>query len=975
MDEQQRVRIRDDLRGFFKGELLFEETERLPYATDASIFQVMPLGVALPRDEEDVRLLVRYAAEQGVPLVPRGAGTGLAGEALGSGLIVDLSRHFRAILDRTEDHVRVQPGVVLDHLQRFLAKYGRRFAPNPSSGRTCTLGGMLANNASGGQAGRAGYTDRHVDSLRVVLDTGEAAEVRRLPWPLSEQQAPAHWNDIVESLGYLLEQHQELLAGSPRRTPFDRCGYPLAEVLGDGRLDLPRLLIGSEGTLGIFTEATLRTVPLPGGRSTVLLACRSLDQALEAGATIADFGPHACDLMDRRLVSLVREREGGRAIASIPPGAEAVLLVEFQGETQQESQRRAEETAGALVRQGKGVFFVRVAREAGEQEEVWRLREEALPSLYDFKGGPQPLPFVEDCAVPRERLGDFLHGVQDILQEFETTGSFLVHVLTGQVHTRPFLDLSRPEHVSRLMPLAERLHVLALEMGGTICSQHGLGLARTPWVARQMGPRYPLLRQIKAIFDPRGLFNPGKIVDPDPARPAWPLRPPLRADLPPTRLRWPLVDLATEASHCNGCGHCRTETPEGRMCPIFRALPIEAATPRAKANLVRHVLQEGTDPGSLAAEQVRSVAEWCVNCRMCALECPARVNIPKLMLEAKAANFAEHGALRGDGLFAALESMVRFGSALSLLTNLVLGSPSLRWVLEKATGLSRRRRLPRLAHRTFLQTAHRRGWTRRPRGTRPRVVYFPDLYAIYFDPQIAEAAVLVLQHHGFDVWVPTTPGGSGLEALAHGDVDTARDRALRHLRVLAEPAREGHPIVCTEPGAALMLGKDWLNLVDDPDARLVAARTVEMTAFLDDLRRRGRFRTDFRSLPLSVGHHVPCHLKALEQGIAGPGLLQAIPELKVRTLDVGCSGMAGTFGLKARHRDLSLAAGRTMLTAFRADDLAVGASECSACRLQMQDASRKRVLHPVQYLALAYGLLPEVERRLREPIRKRSLLV
>jgi Fe-S oxidoreductase len=409
------------------------------------------------------------------------------------------------------------------------------------------------------------------------------------------------------------------------------------------------------------------------------------------------------------------------------------------------------------------------------------------------------------------------------------------------------------------------------------------------------------------------------------------------------------------------------------MCPIFRATHDEAATPRAKANLMRHILQADADPHLLSSDAVRAVADLCVNCKMCAHECPAHVNVPKLMLQVKAANVSEHGLEHTDWAMARTESFASLGSAFAPLTNALLANPLARWLLEKLFGLSRRRRLPDFAGRSFLRRAHRRGWTRRPRSARPRVAYFVDIFANYNDPLIAESIVEVLHHNDIEVYVPPRQGGSGMAPLAYGDVDTCRETLQHNLFVLSDLAREGYPILCSEPTAALMLRHDALDLLDDPDARLVAAQTVESTAFLWDLYQQGNLRTDFQPLPLAIGHHVPCHLKALGRPPVGPALLSLIPQLRVHTIDVSCSGMAGTYGLKAENYESSLAAGRPMLEQLRRPRVGFGSTECSTCRIQMEDAAAVRTLHPAQYLALAYGYLPELRQRLLKPIRRRGL--
>ncbi len=352
---------------------------------------------------------------------------------------------------------------------------------------------------------------------------------------------------------------------------------------------------------------------------------------------------------------------------------------------------------------------------------------------------------------------------------------------------------------------------------------------------------------------------------------------------------------------------------------------------------------------------------------MCATECPAHVNIPKLMLEAKASHHREHGLDRADWFLSRIELWAAFGSRLSLIVNRLLKDRASRWVLERLFGISRHRKLPAFAPRSFLRLARRRGLTRKPTNGE-RVAYFVDVFANYNDPQVAEATVAVLEHNGIEVYVPPGQWSCGMPSLAMGDVDTARELAQANLRVLADLARDGFRIVCSEPTAALTLTSDYLDLIDDPSARVVADHTIELTAFLDELRERGRLRTDFEPLNLSIGWHVPCHLKALGRPPAAARLLSLIPGLEVHQIDESCSGMAGTFGLKRRNYWASLEAGRPMLEELRRPHVLAGAAECSACRMQMEEGSGKRALHPVQYLALAYGLMPQVADRLRKPL-------
>ena len=1003
LDQKQ---IADDLRGEFRGRLHFDRFTLGLYATDASAFQINPLAVAVPEDAKSVAALVRYCHSHNIPVIPRGAGTGLSGESLGPAVVLDLSVHFRRLLHIDTDTVTVQPGVILHQLNAELAKIGRRFAPNPASATTCTIGGMIATNASGNNAFHHGYTRDYVAGLGVVWDSGDVDCIGHGGELAGEE--PDRTRNIRESVVELLNKNAERIAITRTRTPFDRCGYQLHGVLTPDGVDLAKLLVGSEGTLAIITEATLRTSPVAGGTCLTLLGFPTLDAAVRAGLSLRQHGPVACDLLDRRLLSVTRT-------VGLPTVG-AALVVVFEDVTEREATERAWGAVEALRRE----HILRVLAEPTCQLEsvahIRGIREAAVSGLYSVSG-PRPVPFIEDVGVPADSLPEFLTRVQDILKRFEISGTFLIHALTGQVHTRPLLDLNDPADRAKLWPLAEAVHGLTLSLGGTVSTQHGTGIARTPWVDRQYGALMPVFRELKRIFDPKGMLNPGKIIGPDPSREAWPLRTGVRSQesgvrsqesgvrsqesvakhpdegsrqesvgLPDSSLPIPLLVWSStpneEINRCNGCGDCRTRTTPERMCPTFRATGEEAATPRGMAKMLRVL----TDPEAATPEEVQAVAELCINCKMCRDECDARVNIPKLMLEAKARHHLEHGLDRADWLLARAESLAAMGSNFAPLVNILLARRPVRWLMEKVFGISRHRRLPAFTLRNFFRRARGAGLTRRVQvpstknqrsplttdlelGTSEtwnsthRVALFVDVFAAYNDPLIGMAAVAVLQHNGIEVYVPPRQVGSGAAPLAKGDLDAARDAALRNVRVFADLTREGYRIVCLEPTAALMLAQDYLDILPDPDVGAVAAQTVELTTYLGELHARGKLRKDFRKLDATLGHHIPCHMKALRGPTNSSALLSLIPGLRVHTIDAGCSGMGGTWGLKAANYATSLAAGAGMFAELNRPRVLFGSTECSACRIQMEEGSGKRTLHPVQYLAYAYGLLPELESR------------
>lgn len=978
----------DDLRGVFGGTLRVDAVSRRLYARDASIFYVEPQVVAVPRDAADVAVLLRYCHEHGVPVVARGAGTGLAGESVGAGVVLDLSVHLQSIRSLEEEAVTVEAGVRWSALAEVLAARGRRFPPDPASGAVCTIGGMVATNASGANLYRHGYTRDYVLGLEVVWDDGETALVQSLAAREAGRRRTGETDldhkegkrtaEIRRGVMELLAAHRHLIACRPTATPYDRCGYRLDDVWTPAGPDLARLLVGSEGTLGIVTAVRLRTVPLPAACAMVLLGFATLEAAVRAGVDSRRFAPTSCDLLDQRLLSLRRHRAEEGPV--IPATAAAALLVSVEADSSADALERSRALAEAARHHCHAVVLAGPTCDPEEHRRLQRLRRQTVRDWYGLGPGPRPVPAIEDLGVPPDTLPEFLTALLELLQRRETTTSFLIHVLTGQVHLRPLLQLDEPADRVRLWTLAEEVHALTLRWGGTVSTQHGVGWARTPWVERQVGPLYPLFRELKRIFDPKNLLNPGKIVGPDPSREAWPLYPPLPAVQAPETIAaddvataaryalplWSTRSLAQEAARCSRCGDCRSGPLPQRMCPLFRPSGLELAAPRAKAELFRLLETSDATPD---LDALAEIADWCFLCEMCRVECDVHVDVPLLMLELKARLQAADGLHRFAWFVSRQETWARWGSRLAPLSNFLLRRRWCRWLLEKVSGVSRRRALPAFARSAFWRRARRLGLTQLPPADgRPRFAYFVDLYAAYYDPLLAEAVVAVLRHHGCVVYVPPRQRSAGSGPWSVGDLDRLRELARHNVRLLADAARDGCRILCSEPTAALLLRRYYPLLLDDADSRLVAEQSIELIELLQQWDQQGRLRRDFQPLPLSLAHHTPCHRKALDPAASTPRWLADIPALRLYPLDAGCSGMAGLWGQYARHEGLSLQIAAPLQQALQQVDAAATASECTACRLQLQQLTGRRAFHPVELLALAYGLLPQLLARLRQPL-------
>lgn len=993
MDSEQ-TRIEEDLRGLVAGDVLCDDASRALHATDGSLFEVWPLAVVRPRTIDDVAATVSWAAERGIPVHARGAASGLSGGALGSGVVIDLARFMRRILavDTDAGTVRVQAGAVAAQLERQLARRGRTFGPDPANLAVTTVGGMIGRNASGSRFPRHGAMRAWVTAVQVVLADGSVTELvptapavagptpgggsgisPRFPVAASRPAALAAGVDAI------LRADQAVITRLQPGTRRSHGGYGLHDLrAGDGGLvDLPRLFCGAESTLGIVTEATLRTAPADGPTAVGLLLFDSLEKAAEAAVRITALRPSACDLFDRRHLALARSARPAFDLL-IPPVAEAGLLVEFTADDSRACNARLDDAIAAARKARRGCIDIRRAEDAHDAAFFWELSRTVVSTLAGVRAVVRPVPFLEDIVVPPAAVPDFLRRLQETLRRAQATAMIFGHAAHGQLHVRPYAAPREPGERARLEALAAAVYAEVATCGGSIGGELGLGLSRTAAFGRLFPQLAATFGRIKRVFDPDGILAPGRVVDTGAAAAA-PFRGPLAdtaggddaageneagpritggTPLPSlTVLTWESDRVAAEVDACNGCGGCRGLSGPQRMCPRFRENPAEEASPRAKANAVAALLAGRLDPQVAGSDVLRAVADTCFNCHQCLAECSAHVDIPALVMELKAAHVAVNSLPLRRWLLTRVDALSAWGGAARPLANWALASPQARWVIEKTLGIARGRKLPLFTGTQFLRWAARRGLTRPSRRSGPRVLYFLDTYARRHDPLLGQAFVGLLERHGIGVLIDPRQVAAGMPLVSEGDVDGARRLARANMKVLAEAVRLGYRIVCTEPAAVTCIRHDYPLLLDDDDMERVTAATCDATTYLWELHREGRLRLDFRPLPAQVLYHTPCHARSGPLPTAGEHLLRLVPGLAVQNADAGCSGMAGTFGLSREHYRTSLRLGLGLVSAMRGS-VTAGVTECSACRIQMEQGTTKAAVHPVKLLARAYGLLP-----------------
>jgi len=957
------------LRKHTSGEVRFDDTARRLYSTDASIYQIMPTGVVIPKTEQDLVAAVQIALETRTPIVPRGAGTSLSGQSVGPGLVIDCSKYLTGIgpVDVERQTVRVQPGVVLDHLNRRLSGDGLQFGPDVATANRATLGGMIGNNSAGSRSIVYGQTVHHVRSLSAVLSDGAVAEFRDLDaveWDVKtgrQSLEGATYRTVDQVLRRDRAEIDRRFPDILRRVS----GYNLRDCslrAGErGRAARPfsliPILVGSEGTLGFVTGAELNLVPRPKHRGLLVPHFESLGSALDALAACLEFGPSAVELIDSLLIELARAQRSLRGtMAAVEGNPAALLMVEFAGDDAEEVASKVDRLRHRL-REIPGLTAAVPALDPALRDPLWSLRSAAVPLLYGLRGDRKPIAFVEDCAVAPARLPEFAARFRELLARHGTDGAFYGHASVGCLHIRPMLNLKDPDDVIRMRRITEDVTSLVLEFGGALSGEHGDGLARSEWNRKMFGPVvYEAFRLVKRAFDPDNLFNPGKVVD----APAMteslryadhykPIPLPLVFDYERQEGFFRSIEL------CNGAGVCR-KTHGGAMCPSYRATRDEQDTTRGRANALRlAVTGQGTGETSspLAERWLSDVMDLCLSCKACKSECPSNVDVAKLKAEWQHAYFAAHRRPFGHRVLANVHRVNRLGSPAGPVVNWFNRRGVARWLLELLTGIDRRRPLPEL-HSNHL----RRWFRRRARPANPesrRVILFDDCFTTFNEPHIGRAAVEVLEAAGYTVEL-ANPICCGRALISKGYLTKARDLAREQFPALAARVADGTPILGLEPSCVLTLADEWPELVPGPEADRVAAAVHLADQWLGEQVAEGEAELPLRLSADTCVFHGHCHQRALV-GVRGSATaLRMVPGLTLKTLDAGCCGMAGAFGYEKEHYDLSVQiAGLELVPALAAESEAIVAATGTSCRHQIRDLTGRRALHPIEVIRGAMG--------------------
>ncbi|AJC18752.2 lactate dehydrogenase [Pandoraea sputorum] len=981
--------LQDRLRRELRGDVLFDRASRGRYATDASIYQIFPIGVVVPRDQDDLIRALDIARDQKVPVLARGAGTSQCGQTIGEALVIDNSKWLNRVIDFDAEArtVTVEPGIVLDHLNAWLKPHGLWFPVDVSTAAQCTIGGMTGNNSCGSRSIEYGNMVHNVLSIDAVLADGAQLHFGSLHTPPTHARTKA----ILERVHDIAMREQAQMRERVPRVLRRVAGYNLdlfdclnpRAYTDDGVANLSHLLVGSEGTLAYSRQITLKLAPLPAHKTLGVVNFPTFYQAMDLTQHIVKLGPVAVELVDRTMIDLAMDNAAFRPVIekALTGDPQAILLVEFAGDDPVALRAKLDDLAALMGDLGLPECVVKMP-DAGPQKALWEVRKAGLNIMMSMKGDGKPVSFIEDCAVPLEHLAEYTRRLTEVFHRNGTEGTWYAHASVGTLHVRPILDMRRDGAV-KMREIAEQAAALVREYKGAYSGEHGDGLCRGEWVAWQYGPRInAAFGEIKDLFDPENRFNPDKMVRPPkmdtrelfrfaPGYAAKPMTPALdwtawnvKRDALTGEQTAP--DTGTDATHglasavemCNNNGHCR-KFDAGTMCPSYRVTRDEQHVTRGRANTLRLAVSGQLGEEGLASDEVKAALDLCVSCKGCKRDCPTGIDMARFKIEARHARAKRHGVSLRDKLIAYLPRYApwasRVGGLLDAAQRLPGSNAAKRWL-----GLALERSVPALTG-SFLARQTPLG---RPDGAENsrQVLLFVDTFNNYMEPENARAAKQVLEAAGYTVHVNQRAGERplccGRTFLAAGLVDEAKAEARRLLDAVMPFVERGVPIVGLEPSCLLSLRDEVLGYGFGDAARKLADNAFLFEEFLVREKAAGRLDVAWQALPEGVGEalvHGHCHQKAFDAYSPVTAVLGWVPGLKVSSIESSCCGMAGSFGYEAEHYDTSRAMSElTLLPAIRQrSENAIVVADGTSCRHQIHDGAQTDALHVARVLARA----------------------
>ena len=972
VNEQETQELVHELEQAMGGEVRADRLTKQLYSTDASDFSQIPVGVVIPRDVDDIQAAMEIAARRGIAVIPRGGGSSLSGQTVGTGLIIDHSKYLDKILEINADEkwVRVESGVVLDCLNAALAPHDLMVGPDPASSPVATLGGMAGNNSTGSHSFRYGMIADHILEMEVVLSDGSKALFDAKDGAAMDALARQDSLEgrLYQQIPQLLDQYREDINTGYPKTWRNVAGYGLNRLVdaqaGGAPFSLAPLIAGSEGTLAAITQLKLALVPRPKTINLMILHFPKVQQALEMVPAILEHQPAAAELMTSPSIMLADNHPGFRfqlrQFVQGNPGA--ILIVEFAEQSQAELDHRLETFKTWLAQQGYGepITHCATARQIGN---VWQIRKSVLGLLLSKPGDDKPVWIIDDATVPVDRLADYTQDVVAAGKKFGIDINFDAHASAGCLHMGLDLNLKTREGLRRLELLSKEIMDIAIGHDGTTTGEHGEGLARSYFTEQLYGPRiYEAFKSVKAAFDPDHRLNPSKIIDPiEPWDTSW-LRysPSYHTPLAPGHTFLDFNDYGGYAGlveMCSGLGVCRSMVA-GTMCPSYRVTKDELHTTRGRANALRAAMTGRLGAEGLASQELYQAMELCLECKACRNECVSKVDVAKLKYEFLAHYQARHGVPLRSRMFGAMALTNAAGSKVPGIANALYKNKTFRRILDQVVNIDQRRELPLLADETFQQWFKRRPAP--PSAPRGPVILWDDCHISYHEPDIGVAAVNILEAAGYEVKLIKGRRCCARPMISKGLLKQARANARHNVRLLREYARKNIPMVGIEPSCIACFRDEYPSLIQSQDADLVARQAFFFEEFVTDLADGGKLDLPFNNGhgPQTVKLHTHCYQKAFGTAAKVVAMLNLMPDTTIEEVDSGCCGMAGSFGYEKEHYHISMAIGEQALfpSVRAASKDTIIAAAGTSCRQQIKDGTGRKAVHPIVVLAQALAL-------------------
>jgi FAD/FMN-containing dehydrogenase/Fe-S oxidoreductase len=947
------LEIEAELKKRIDGDLCFDRYSRLLYSTDASIYQIEPIGVVVPRHKGDVQAVLELANKLGFSVLPRGGGTSLAGQAVGHSIVLDFSKYMRNVLKVNEAELwcRVQPGLVQDELNAHVRDLGLQFGPDTSTSNRATLGGMIGNNSSGAHSLTYGKTLDHVLELTVLLADGSEAVLKDATPDVVARKSK---EQNIEGRAYhevqrLAQQHQNEIAARYPKIMRRVSGYNLDEFVKPQPFNLARMIVGSEGTLATVVEAKMRLVTKPKYTAMDVIHFNDDIEALECAQIVLQTSPYAMESTDKMVLNLARGNiEQSRKLGFVQGAPDSLLMVEYAGETAEEVRDQVLKLEEIRKRERIG-YAATLAFKPEEVKAIWGVRKAGLGLLLGMKGDKKPIAFVEDTAVAPHRLPEFIRRFRDIVARHDTIAGYYGHCSVGCMHIRPLINLKEESEMRKMVSIANAISDLVLEFNGALSGEHGDGLARSHFNEKLFGPAlYGAFRQIKRAFDHNNIMNPGKIVEAPAMTESLKVSPQYRTWEPRTTLDFSAQGGFVRAVEmCSGMAECRKKL-DGTMCPSYMATLDEEHSTRGRANALRAVLSGKVSKEEFTGKRLHAVMDLCLECKACKAECPSNVDMAKLKYEFLDHYHRANGLPLRNRMFGAIERLNRVGSRLAPLSNWLANTTVNRWLLDAFVGIARRRPLPRFAAQSF------EDWFRKRNsegdGARGEIILFHDTFNNFNTPGVAMAATRFLERCHYRVLL-VDKKCCGRPMISKGMLRQARENAAWNVDRLAPFAKQGTPIVGLEPSCLLTLRDEYPEFLRSEAAEKVADHSYLFEEFVMRELQAGRIELEGKGHGKKVLLHGHCHQKALVGTGPTVGMLRTAG-FDVDEIDSGCCGMAGSFGFEKEHYALSVAIGnRRLAPAVKAAaaDVEVVASGIS-CRQQIDHLAGREAKHPAELL-------------------------